>query len=138
MAPHPFNLGMPTASCVNIWSNSASVIGWPRPQQPSLEMAVEGESELRMALRHVKTGRRCIMRQFNLIAVLRGKGLPTEEAETVLHWLEEVQRGFEDHYEKLLSEGLARNRMGRRGDTLPPVRGWSIVGHSSPNISGDK
>lgn len=71
-------------------------------------MTVEGESELRMALRHAKTGQDCIARQLKLIAVLRGKGLPTEEAETVLHWLEEVQRGFEDHYEKLLSAGFAR------------------------------
>jgi hypothetical protein len=67
----------------------------------------ERDSQLRMALRHVQTGRGCIMRQQNVIASLRGKRLPTEEAEAVLHWLEETQRGFEEHYKKILSEGLA-------------------------------
>jgi hypothetical protein len=70
-------------------------------------MTVEGESELRMALRHVRTGRRCIMRQLHVVATLRSKGLPTAEAETVLHWLEETQQTFEDHYQKVFSDGFA-------------------------------
>jgi len=70
-------------------------------------MTVECESELRMALRHVRTGRSCILRQANVVAVLRDKSLPTEQAESVLRWLEETQRGFEDHYRKLLSDGFA-------------------------------
>jgi hypothetical protein len=66
-------------------------------------MIVGRESELRMALRHVKTGQGCIVRQHHVIGTLRDKGLPTEQAEIVLEWLEEAQRGFEDHYKKVLS-----------------------------------
>jgi len=69
-------------------------------------MTVARESELRMALRHVKTGLGCIVRQQNVIATLRDKGLPTKQAEIVLEWLEEAQRGFEDHYKKMLSGGF--------------------------------
>src|SRR5262249_13258233 len=69
-------------------------------------MTVECESELRMALRHVKTGRSCIMRQQNVIVTLRDKGLPTDQAEVVLQWLEEAQRGFEEHYKRVLSDGF--------------------------------
>lgn len=72
-------------------------------------MTVEPESELRSALRHVETGRRCITRQLDVIAALGGKGLPTEQAEAVLQWLEETQRGFEDHYRKVLSDGVRAN-----------------------------
>jgi hypothetical protein len=75
---------------------------WPSPK-----MTVEHESELRVALRHVQTGRRCILRQFGVIATLQSKGLPTEQAKNVLKWLEETQREFEDHYQKVLSEGFA-------------------------------
>jgi hypothetical protein len=39
-------------------------------------MTVACESEVRMALRHVPTGWRCIMRPVGVIAILRGKGLP--------------------------------------------------------------
>lgn len=71
-------------------------------------MTVERESEVRMALRHVDTDRRCIMRQLDVIATLRGRGLPTEQAETVLQWLEETQSEFEQHYRRLLSDGFAQ------------------------------
>jgi hypothetical protein len=37
---------------------------------------------------------------------LRDPGLPTGQAEDVLHWLEELQRRFEDDYNNLLSDGL--------------------------------
>ena len=69
-------------------------------------MRVERESELRMALRHVKTGQACITRQQTVIATLRNKSLPTEQAQAVLDWLEEAQRGFEDHYKQALSDGF--------------------------------
>jgi hypothetical protein len=83
-------------------------------------MTVEGESELRMALRHVQTGRRCITRQLNVVATLRSKGLPTAEAETVLQWLEETQQTFEGHYQKVLSDGFADTDAG--STALPPFR----------------
>jgi hypothetical protein len=81
-------------------------------------MTVERESELRMALRHVKTGRGCIVRQQNIIATLRDKGLPIQQAEAVLVWLEEVQRGFEDHYKQALSDGFVA--VPRARDLSPP------------------
>jgi hypothetical protein len=59
-------------------------------------MPAEPESELRMALRHVNTEQRCVLRQVDVIATLRGKDLPTEQAQSVPHSLEETQRGFED------------------------------------------
>jgi hypothetical protein len=66
------------------------------------------ESELRMALRHVQQGRECIKRQLKVIATLRERGVPTDQAEAVLLWLEEWQREFETHYNKVLSDGFRR------------------------------
>jgi hypothetical protein len=51
-------------------------------------MTVEHESKLHMALGHARTGRDCIVRQHGVIASLRDKNLPTEQAEIVLRWLE--------------------------------------------------
>jgi predicted transposase YdaD len=76
-------------------------------------MTVARESEVRMALRHVQTGRRCIMRQLDVIATLRGKGLPTEQAEAVLQWLGEMQREFEQHYRDVLSDGFPQIERGK-------------------------
>lgn len=101
-------------------------------------MMVKRESELRMALRHVQTGRRCIMRQVGVIATLRRKGLATTEAETVLHWLEEMQSGFEDHYRTALSEGsepapaLLDYEAGSSGALKMSFQSFA------PNLSGDK
>ena len=66
------------------------------------EMTMGGESELRMALRHVRQGRRCIVRQVAVIASLRDRGLPTHQAEEVLLWVEDLQRQFESHCNDLL------------------------------------
>jgi hypothetical protein len=77
-------------------------------RQKDREMAIDGESVLRMALRHVQEGRRCIQRQHGVISTLRDRGLPTGQAEDVLHALEETQRQFEDDYNDLLSGGLRR------------------------------
>jgi hypothetical protein len=68
---------------------------------------VEQESELRTALRHVRTGRNCLAQQQNVIATLRHKRPTDRTGEAVLGWLEETQRGFEDHYKKVLSDGFA-------------------------------
>jgi hypothetical protein len=109
-------------------------------------MPAEPDSELRMALRHVNTGRRCILRQADVIATLRGKDLPIEEAESVLHWLEETQRGFEDHYRKLLSDGFALIELANKALADPRGKREAgaaeeadrVLAHSSPNISDDK
>jgi hypothetical protein len=42
-----------------------------------------------MALRDVRQGRDCIQRQLKVIATLRDRGLPTDQAEAILRWLEE-------------------------------------------------
>jgi hypothetical protein len=83
-------------------------------------MAVGDESEVLMALRHVQSGRRCIERQFGVIAALRSKDLATEQAEAVLEWLEETQRTFEDHYKKVLSDGLAAIDVADSAFSPPP------------------
>jgi hypothetical protein len=67
-------------------------------------MNKDSESELRMALRHVRQGQDCIERQHKVIANLRDRGLPTDQAEGVLCWLEEWQRQFEEHYNRVLSD----------------------------------
>ncbi|HZZ62328.1 MAG TPA: hypothetical protein VFE63_14345 [Roseiarcus sp.] len=71
-----------------------------RPMRPA------AETELRMALRHVRGGRACIERQVRVLATLRKRGLPTEQADRVLLWLEEAQRQFEEHYRNL-ARGVA-------------------------------
>jgi hypothetical protein len=60
------------------------------------------ETQLRMALRHVQKGQECIGRQLRVLAALKGKGLPADQAERVLLWLEETQLQFEEHYRILL------------------------------------
>jgi hypothetical protein len=74
-------------------------------------MSIDGESALRMALRHVREGRRCIQRQVGIISNLRARRLPTDMAEGVLHWMEEMQLRFEDDYNNLLSYGLKQNEL---------------------------
>ena len=59
---------------------------------------INGESEIRMALRHVRQGQDCIFRQLALFARLREKGILTHLAETVLLRMEEIQHEFERHY----------------------------------------
>ena len=70
-------------------------------------MTVERESELRMALRHGQPGPGRILRQANVIAVLRNKSLLTDHAKAVANWLGEAQGGFEDHYRTLSPDGFA-------------------------------
>jgi hypothetical protein len=69
---------------------------------------MSAESELRMALRHVHQGRDCIKRQLKVIATLRDRRLPTDQAKAVLLWLEDWQREFEAHYNSVLSNGFRR------------------------------
>jgi hypothetical protein len=90
---------------VNICSLFLRDIEWRFGSTANRKMA-ERESELRMALRHVKTGQGCIVRQQNVVATLRRKGLPTEQAEAVLVWLEDTQREFEQHYRQALSDAI--------------------------------
>jgi hypothetical protein len=68
------------------------------------------ENNIQLALRHVHTGRDCLKRQYGVIEKLRAQRLPTDEAERILRWLEEMQRAFEDDYKRLLSEGQERLR----------------------------
>ena len=83
------------------------------------------ETELRMALRHVQKGRECIRRQTRVLASLRDKGLPTDQAERVLVWLEETQRQFEEHYHNLLDGGSRLIEL-RNIDAAPFV-GWEVT-----------
>ena len=76
-----------------------------------------------MALRHARQGRQCIERQLNIIATLRARGLPTDEAERVLLWLEEVQRSFENHYNRVLLDGrerIAQHKTALAAKSAPP------------------
>jgi hypothetical protein len=82
------------------------------------KMRTGRESELRMALRHVQQGRRCIERQLKVIATLRDRGLPIGQAEEVLRWLEEWQLEFEAHYYQVLSEGTSRLEVFIEGGVL--------------------
>jgi hypothetical protein len=66
------------------------------------------ESNIRTALRHVRTGRECLNRQYDVIERLRLRGLPTDEAERALGWLLEMQRTFEDDYKCLLGDGYEK------------------------------
>ncbi len=61
-----------------------------------------------MALRHVRQGQECIARQLRVLATLREKGLPTDQAEDVLRWLEQTPRRFEEHFRILASRGAER------------------------------
>ena len=65
----------------------------------------EPEHALRAALRHVREGRERIAKQYEVIERLHASGHCTRKAEIVLQWLNEAQRGFEDHYSKLLADG---------------------------------
>ncbi|CAO4182699.1 hypothetical protein [Methylorubrum populi] len=55
------------------------------------------ETELEMVRRHVKDGAMHVAEQRALIARLRQRGLPTEEAESLLVTFEDVQLQHEDH-----------------------------------------
>jgi len=68
---------------------------------------LNGESEIRMARRHFRHGEACIRRQLALITNLRERGLPTDNAEAVLFWMDEVQRQFETDYEHIKRKILA-------------------------------
>jgi hypothetical protein len=65
-------------------------------------------SELRLALEHVRRGRACIRRQEAVIEQLRRLGRGTTEAESVLHWMMELQKEFERDYRKFLRTGQER------------------------------
>ena len=69
---------------------------------------LNGESELRIAMRHVQQGRDCVRRQLDLIAKLRERGLPTGQAEEIFIWLDETQRAFEVDYLSVKRKVLAR------------------------------
>jgi hypothetical protein len=60
-----------------------------------------GESELRMAMRHAQEGRAAISRQQKLIAKMGERGLPTRRAEDILAWMIETQSVLEEDYEKV-------------------------------------
>ncbi|TGD94057.1 hypothetical protein [Methylobacterium nonmethylotrophicum] len=57
----------------------------------------KGETALRMVHRHVEVGARLIAKQRALIARLRQRDLPTEQAEALLILFEDVQRQHEEH-----------------------------------------
>ena len=68
----------------------------------------------------MQQGRKCIERQLNVIASLRGRGLPTDEAERVLIWLEEVPRSFEKHFNQGLLDGQERLAKYEALAAMPP------------------
>jgi hypothetical protein len=65
----------------------------------------EGETELGMVRRHIEVGDRHIAKQRALIAYLRKRDLPTEEAEALLILFEDVQRQHEEHLARLEARG---------------------------------
>jgi hypothetical protein len=70
-----------------------------------MDETTERETPLRMALRHVRGGRECIKRQYDVIERLRSHGLTTGQAEAVLQWLKDTQVEFENDYERMLRGG---------------------------------
>jgi hypothetical protein len=65
----------------------------------------EGETELGMVRRHIEVGDRHIAKQRALIARMRQRDLPTEEAEALLILFEDVQRQHEEHLARLEARG---------------------------------
>lgn len=63
------------------------------------------ETELMMVRRHIRDGAGHIAKQRALIARLRQKGLPTEEAEALLVTFEDMQRQHEDHLARVEASG---------------------------------
>lgn len=57
-----------------------------------------------MVRRHVEEGAEHIAKQCALIARLRQKGLPTDEAEALLVTFEDMQRQHEDHLARAMSK----------------------------------
>jgi hypothetical protein len=57
--------------------------------------------ELDKTKRHVAIGARCLAKQFALIARLRRRGLPTDEAEALLILFEDIQRQHLEHLARL-------------------------------------
>jgi hypothetical protein len=87
-----------------------------------------GESELRMAMRHALEGQAAISRQQKLIAKMRERGLSIRQAEDVLAWMVKIQWVLEGDYEEVRERVLScleppvtpprliyRSRDGRRG-----------------------
>ncbi len=62
------------------------------------------ETTLEMVARHVREGREHIAQQRLIIEELRALGLPTKEAEDLLAQFLEIQRGHEEHFERLKKE----------------------------------
>ena len=92
-------------------------------------MKCERESELRMALRHVKSGQNCILRQYSVIEALLSEDLPTEDANVVLRWLQEKQREFEDRYKKALADGFKTIELSIKAS--PPNDRMHLTGSAS-------
>jgi hypothetical protein len=96
-----------------------------RKGQEALEAAgcvdptTESDSDLQTASRHARWARECVRQQYEVIENLRLRSLPTEEAERGLSWFLETQRGFEDDYKRLLSEGQERLRAAGYIDPMP-------------------
>ncbi len=67
-------------------------------------MKTPAESHVRTALRRVKTGRRVVLAQHEVIERLRAHHISTEKAEAVLDWLNELQRDFEHNYRTLIGD----------------------------------
>lgn len=63
-----------------------------------------GETELEMVRRHVEEGAEHIAKQRALIARLRQRGLPTQEAESLLVTFEDLQRQHEDHLARTVAK----------------------------------
>jgi hypothetical protein len=65
----------------------------------------EGETEFEMVRRHVEVGAEIVAKQRALIARLRRRDLPTEQAEALLILFEDTQRQNEEHRSRLEARG---------------------------------
>ncbi|TNC05403.1 hypothetical protein FF100_35735 [Methylobacterium terricola] len=72
----------------------------------------EGETELDMVRRHVENGARHIAKQRTLVARLRRKGLPTDEAEALLAIFEDLQHQHQDHLARIGKRGSEGSAIG--------------------------
>ena len=72
-----------------------------------IEILPGEKSRVRHALRQVRTGRACIARLVATIEARRRHGEPTDSYERTLRFLEGIQEVAEEHYFRLLSDGLA-------------------------------
>lgn len=108
MGSLPWSPGLRRTQAVSPQYDLAAGIrnGWeadaPELGRPCYDVRMrEGETALRMVQRHVEIGAQLIAKQRALIARLRQRDLPIEQAEALLILFEDVQRQYEEHLARL-------------------------------------